>query len=57
MQRHDKEHIHGQLAIEAARMQGIFPDSDITWRVNEENVVNVAANGDEVDVQLNRWRQ
>lgn len=42
MQRIDKEYIHGQLAVEAAQIQGIFPKKETPWNVGDENDVNVA---------------
>jgi hypothetical protein len=55
MQRHDKEYIHGQLGVEAARIQGIFPDNDAVWEVMEECGVNIAT--EDVDVTLGEWRR
>lgn len=55
MQRGDKEYIHGLLAIEAARMRGIFSDIDKCWNVVDEKDVTVA--GPEVDSMLNEWRE
>jgi hypothetical protein len=54
MQRHDREYIHGQLAVEAARIQGIFPRSDGMWNVNEGENVNVAT--EDTNTTLKVWR-
>ena len=54
MKRHDKEYIHGQLAVEAGRIQGIFPDSQTTWKVHEENSVKLATRN--IDSTLDNWR-
>ena len=55
MQRQDKEHVHGQLAVEVARIKGILPNQDATWKVYDEE--NVSAADNNVDIKLDRWRQ
>ena len=55
MQRRDKEYIHGQLAVEAAKIRGIFPTSDGTWTVDEHESINIATQ--ESCMMLNHWRQ
>ena len=42
MQRQNREYVHGQLAVEAARIQGIFPNGNERWSVNEDDNVNSA---------------
>ena len=55
MQRQDKEYVHGQLAVEAARIKGILPDKDEMWKVVEdENDITMAEN--DVEKRLNGWR-
>jgi hypothetical protein len=56
MQRHDKEYVHGQLAVEAARLQGIFPNIDSIWKGDseEENTVKIA--DEDVDITINNWQ-
>ena len=54
MQRVDKEYIHGQLAVEAARIQGIFPKKEMPWNVGDENNVNVAQQ--DSDDELKTWQ-
>ena len=54
MQRVDKEYIHGQLAVEAAQIQGIFPKKEIPWNVSDEINVNVTK-GDSDD-ELRTWQ-
>ena len=54
LQQRDKEHVHGQLAIEAARLQGIFSDVDRNWEVEHEDAVDVAMS--DVDTILDEWR-
>ena len=54
MQRHDKEYVHGQLAVEAVRIKGIFQNIDAIWKVNstEEDTVEIA--GEDVDNTINK---
>ena len=56
MQRCDKEYVHGQLAVEAARIKGIFPNIDAIWKVDstEEDTVKIA--GEDVDNTINKWQ-
>jgi hypothetical protein len=55
MQRQDKEYIHGQLAVEVARMQGIFPRENKTWHVdNEDQQVDKATAN--IDSTLAQWQ-
>ena len=54
MQRVDKEYIHGQLAVEAARIQDIFPKKEMPWNVGDENNVNVAQQ--DSDDELKTWQ-
>lgn len=54
MQRQDKEYVHGQLGVEAARIRGIFPERDEEWIVGEEKDVKKAV--EEVDDILGSWR-
>ena len=54
MQRVDKEYIHGQLAVEAARIQDIFPKKEMPWNVGDENDVNVAQQ--DSDDELKTWQ-
>ena len=55
MQRHDKEYLHGQLAVEAAKIQGIFPQSDGMWSVNEEENVENATQ--ETKSRMKYWHR
>ena len=54
MQRCDKEYVHGQLAVEAARIQGILPEGDTIWEADEDDKVSIAT-GD-ATVTLHNWR-
>ena len=54
MQRIDKEYIHGQLAVEAARIQGILPKKETFWDVGDENDVNIARSN--TDDELKTWQ-
>lgn len=54
MQRIDKEYVHGQLAVEAARIQGIFPNRETMWNVGDENDVNIAKK--DIDDELKSWQ-
>jgi PIF1-like helicase len=54
MQRNDKEYNHGVLAIEAARMRGIFPSKDERWIVKDEVDVNMETR--ETQTRLDTWR-
>ena len=54
MQRCDKEYIHGQLAVESARIQGILPEGDTIWEAVEDDKVSIAT-GD-ATVTLHNWR-
>ena len=54
MQRVDKEYIHGQLAVEAARIQGILPKKETFWDVGDENDVNIARSN--TDDELKTWQ-
>jgi PIF1-like helicase len=56
MQRQDREYMHGQLAVEAAKIWGIFPDNDISWIVNEEHEVEVKTARGDINSTLQRWR-
>lgn len=53
LQQKDKEYVHGQLAIEAARLKGIFADVDDNWEIEDEAAVDVAT-GD-VESILDAW--
>ena len=54
MQRRDKEYVHGQAAIEVARLKGIFLNNDTTWDVNSEKDIDIAS--DDVDEKLDFWK-
>ena len=54
MQRRDKEYVHGQAAIEVAKLKGIFLNDDVTWDVEMEKDIDVASN--DVDEKLNFWK-
>jgi hypothetical protein len=41
MQRQDKEYVHGQMGVEAARIRGILPDTNLCWQVDEEDTSTV----------------
>ena len=56
MQRCDREYVHGQLAIEAARIQGIFPDIDTIWKVDSEDDETVQIAKENVDISIDKWR-
>jgi hypothetical protein len=51
----DKEYIHGQLAMEVAWMQGIFPGADNIWDVDKhkKDVNNTTI---DVDLKLAEWQ-
>ena len=55
IRRHDKEYVHGQLAIEAARIRGIFSSFDERWNIGDEKDVIVATS--DVDSMLCEWQQ
>ena len=54
LQRRDREYVYGQLAVEAAKIRGIFPDSDVSWTIDDETKVEVAT--ENVDTTLDIWR-
>jgi hypothetical protein len=54
MCRKDKEYVHGQLAVEAARIQGILPNGDEMWKVDNESCVDIAR--EDVDDILDDWQ-
>jgi hypothetical protein len=54
MQRQDREYMHGLLGVEAAKIQGIFADSEVTWEVEEKDDVKIAT-GD-VETSLRNWQ-
>ena len=56
MQRRDREYVHGQLAVEAARIQGIFPDIDTIWKIEERDEETVQVAKRDVDVTIENWR-
>ena len=56
MQRRDKEYIHGQLAVEAARIQGIFPDIDTIWKIEQRDEETVQVAKRDVDITIDNWR-
>ena len=56
MQRRDKEYVHGQLAVEAGRIQGIFPDINAIWKVDSEEDDTVQTAKDNVDITIDKWR-
>ena len=56
MQRRDKEYVHGQLAVKAARIKGIFPNVDSIWKVDSTEDDTVAIAGEDVENTLNKWR-
>lgn len=56
MQRRDKEYVHGQLAVEAARIKGIFPNIDAIWKVDSKEEDTVAIAEEDVENTINKWR-
>ena len=56
MQRRDKEYIHGQLAVEAARIQGIFPDIDTIWKIEQRDEETVQVAKRDVDITIDNWQ-
>ena len=54
MQRQDREYVHGQLAVEAARIQGIFPKGNEGWSVKEDT--NVTHANEETSSIIDKWR-
>ena len=56
MQRSDKEYFHGQLGVEAARIQGILPDSGLTWKVKGELEDDVDIADDDTLAVLHNWQ-
>ena len=54
MQRHDKEYVYGQAAIEAARLKGILPNNEMSWHVKSETEIDMAS--DDVDEKLDCWK-
>ena len=55
LQRQDKEHIHAQLAVEAGRIQGILPEDDVKWNINEDDDTYITKGKDDVDEKLENW--
>ena len=56
MQRRDREYVHGQLAVEAARIQGIFPDIDTVWKIEQRDEETVQVAKRDVDITIDNWR-
>ena len=56
MQRRDKEYVHGQLAVEVAKIQGIFPDIDTIWKVDLQEEDKVETAKEDVDTTIDKWR-
>ena len=56
MQRRDKEYVHGQLAVEAAKIQGIFPDIDTIWKVDLQEDDRIETAKEDVDTMIDKWR-
>ena len=56
MQRRDKEYVHGQLAVEAAKIQGIFPDIDTIWKVDLQEEDKVETAKEDVDTTIDKWQ-
>ena len=54
MQRRDREYVHGQLAVEAARIQGVLPDSKTKWDVLPESDVETAPPN--IEAVLDTWK-
>jgi hypothetical protein len=54
LQCHDKEYVHGQLAVEAARMCGIFPNENMSWAVQNRDEI-ILATEDRI-VNLRQWQ-
>lgn len=54
LQRLDKEYIHSQLGVEAAKIQGIFPDDEMKWSIAKDEEIKVA-HEDSLDV-LHNWQ-
>ena len=54
MLKRDREYVHGQLAVEAARIQGILPDDKMNWIVKgEKDIENAPPN---IEVTLDCWK-
>ena len=56
MQRCDKEYVHGQLVVEAAKIQGIFPDIDTIWKVDLQEEDKVETAKENVNITIDKWR-
>ena len=54
MLKRDREYVHGQLAVEAARIQGILPDDKMNWIVKGEKDIEKAPPN--IDVTLDCWK-
>ena len=54
LQCQDKEYVHGQLGVEAAKIKGIFHDDAKGWDVHDEHEVTSPA--EDVETRLQRWR-
>ena len=54
LQRQDKEYVHGQLGVEAAKIKGIFHDDVKGWDVHDEHEVTSPA--EDVETRLQQWR-